>query len=178
MWASLEIQYDGVAWWQIINDNGQQVYSNTNFNTVEQTAVNDLPNGGLIILRETPWTGTVTIPSNIVVLSYSQGVINYYGNNGVEYNGVQLAITESFPTYPYGNLTGAPSTWDWGSITGIPILLYANGSQALTSNWNMGATGTYGISGLSWVNATNVYISGTGTFGNVQSTQPMALTRT
>jgi hypothetical protein len=172
--ASIEIQYDGVAWWQAINSNGQQVSSSATKNTVEQYAVTALTSsGGLIILRETTWDPSVSIPSNIAVLSYSQGTINYYGSNGIEYNGVQLATTSSFPTYPYGNLTGAPSTWAWGSITGVPILLYANGSQALTSNWNMGATGTYGISGLSWVNATNVYITGTGTFGNIQSTQPI-----
>jgi hypothetical protein len=196
--ASLEIQYDGVGWWQIINDSGAQIFSNSSLAVVEQDAVNVLaPSGGLIILRETIWISSVAIPGNIAVLSYYQGTINYYGSNGIRYNGVSLATTSSFPTYPYanltgvpqtfpyanltgvpstfpyGNLTGAPTTWPWGKITGVPILLYANGTQALTSNWNMGASGTYGISGLSWVNATSITISGTGTFGNVVSTQPI-----
>jgi parallel beta-helix repeat protein len=172
--ASLEIQYDGVGWWQIINDSGAQIFSNSSLVVIEQDAVNVLaPSGGLIILRETTWEGSVTIPGNIVVLSYYQGTINYYGSNGIKYNGVSLATTSSFQTYPYGNLTGAPTTWAWGNITGIPILLYANGTQALTSNWNMGASGTYGISGLSWVNATSITVSGTGTFGNVVSTEPI-----
>lgn len=160
--ASLEIQYDGVAWWQIINDSGAQIFSNSSLTVVEQDAINILaPSGGLIILRETTWNSSVAIPSNIAVLSYYQGTINYYGSNGIKYNGVSLATTSSFPTYPYGNLTG------------VPILLYANGTQALTSNWNMGASGTYGISGLSWVNATSITVSGTGTFGNVVSTEPI-----
>jgi len=172
--ASLEIQYDGVGWWQIINDSGQQIFSNSSLTVVEQDAINVLaPSGGLIILRETTWDSSVAIPSNIVVLSYYQGTINYYGSNGIEYNGVSLATTSSFPTYPYGNLTGAPTIWAWGNITGVPILLYANGTQALTSNWNMGASGTYGISGLSWVNATSITVSDTGTFGNVVSTEPI-----
>lgn len=159
--ASLEIQYDGVSWWQVINNNGLQLSSNSSLTVVEQSAINDLPNGGLIILRETIWNSSVSIPSNIAVLSYIQGTINYYGSNGIKYNGVALATTSSFPTYPYGNLTG------------VPILLSANGAQALTSNWNMGSSGTYGVSGLSWVNATNLYITGTGTFGNVVSTEPI-----
>jgi len=172
--ASLEIQYDGVGWWQIINDSGAQIFSNNSLTVVEQEAVNVLaPSGGLIIARETTWNSSVAIPSNIAVLSYYRGTINYYGSNGIQYNGVSLATTSSFPTYPYGNLTGAPKTWPWGNITGVPILLYANGTQALTSNWNMGASGTYGISGLSWVNATSIAISGTGTFGNVVSTEPI-----
>jgi hypothetical protein len=172
--ASLEIQYDGVGWWQIINDSGAQIFSNSSLTVVEQDAINVLaPSGGLIILRETTWDSSVAIPSNIAVLSYYQGRINYYGSNGIQYNGVSLATTSSFPTYPYGNLTGAPTTWAWGNITGVPILLYANGTQALTCNWNMGASGTYGISGLSWVNATSIAVSGIGTFGNVVSTEPI-----
>jgi hypothetical protein len=354
--ASLEIQYDGVGSWQIVNDSGNQIFSNSNLTLVEQNATDILaPSGGLIILRETIWNSSVAIPSNIAVLSYYQGTINYYGSNGIQYNGVSLATTSSFPTYPYanltgvpvfllangsqaltanwnvggytvynvawlnstsinlgslfwnnqnmtgiftsypyanltgvpntfpyanltgvpntfpysnltgvpifllangtqpltgnwntgsysiygvlwlnatsvnlnnlyvngqnmtqiftsypyanltgvpqtfpyanltgvpntfpygnltgvpstfpyGNLTGAPKTWPWGNITGVPILLYANGTQALTSNWNMGASGTYGISGLSWVNATSITVSGTGTFGNVVSTEPI-----
>jgi parallel beta-helix repeat protein len=172
--ASLEIQYDGVGWWQIVNDSGAQIFSNSSLTAVEQDAVNVLASsGGLIILRETTWDSSVTIPSNIAVLSYYRGTINYYGSNGIKYNGVSLATTSSFPTYPYGNLTGAPTTWAWGNITGVPILLYANGTQALTANWNMGASGTYGISGLSWVNATSITVSGTGTFGNVVSTEPI-----
>jgi len=196
--ASLEIQYDGVGWWRIINDSGTQIFSNISLTVVEQDAVNVLaPSGGLIILRETTWNSSVAIPSNIAVLSYYQGTVNYYGSNGIRYNGVSLATTSSFPTYPYANLTGvpntfpyanltgvpstfpysnltgAPKTWPWGNITGVPILLYANGTQALTSDWNMGASGTYGISGLSWVNATSIKVSGTGTFGNVVSTEPI-----
>jgi hypothetical protein len=88
-------------------------------------------------------------------------------------------LTDVPQTFPIANLTGV-LTLPWGNLTGVPVLLYASGSQALTADWNAGASGTYGIRGLSWINATSLYISDNGIFaGNVTannfaSTQPIS----
>jgi hypothetical protein len=50
-----------------------------------------------------------------------------------------------------------PNTFPYANLTGVPVILLANGSQPLTANWNVG--GSYGIYNATWINATSLNLS-------------------
>jgi len=54
-----------------------------------------------------------------------------------------------------------------GSVDDLTVYLLKDGSRALTGNWNVG--GSYGISGLTWLNTTNINLYGSLYFNQNQA---------
>ena len=114
-----------------------------NATTIYATTINQLTSGtGVQILNLVIQSGT-TFPASPInqeeFFRTDQGLLYVYNNSW-------LPVGYTPSSYPYANLTG------------VPVLLLANGGQTLTGNWNIG--GSYGIYGATWVNSTSISLSG------------------
>lgn len=121
--------------------------------------------------------------TGITTASLLVSTIDQQGTSGVKVSNLIVENGTSFPSSPKDNqvfyrtdsgylyvykaatfewlpIGFTPNTYPYGNLTNVPVVLFANGSQALLADWNVG--GAYGIYGATWVNATNY--SGSGQF--------------
>lgn len=101
-------------------------------------------------------------------LSSGQGVkvLHFIVENGTSFPAIPIEKQIFFRTdqgylyiYSSGSWTSigvVPSTYPWANLTGVPVLIYANGSQGLTADWNIAG---YGIYGATWLNGTQMNTS-------------------
>ena len=111
-----------------------------NVTTIYVTTIDSLVAAtGTKILKLIVENGTSFPTTNLVdcrmFYRWDEGYLYLYNNSAWKQVGTTL----------YSNLTGTPD---------LTTLVYVNGTNALTGNWNVG--GSYGIYGATWVNATNL----------------------
>ena len=133
--------------WNVGSSDGIYGVTYLNATNLYCASINQLVSGqGVSILNLIVQSGT-SFPSPGI-----NDEVFYRSDQGILY------VDNSGSWTPTGSSSGngsMPQTYPYANLTGVPVLLFANGSQVLTANWNAGG-GTYGIYGLSFLNATSI----------------------
>jgi parallel beta-helix repeat protein len=136
---------------------GNLLTQTANMTTIYCATINQVfSGGGVQILNMVVQHGT-TSPTSPVdrQLFFNDSTGNLYVYNAT--SSAWLPIGSS------GSGGGSmPSTYPYANLTGIPVLLYANGTQGLTADWNVSG---YSIFNTFWLNSTslntnNYYLNG------------------
>jgi hypothetical protein len=161
------------------------------------STINALSGSGVNILNLTVQSQLGGFPTGITNMLCWRPDVNQNGTlfiyNGTNWNAVGGAVGPKGPkgesgpigsTGPSGQpgpagATGAtgPSgipgvSGAWSNIAGIPVLLYANGTQVLMADWNVGRA--YGIYNASWLNGTSLTVTSQLFYGALNRTDTLA----